>query len=815
MTESRIESLLDAMTLEEQVNLLAGRDFWTTVPVERLAIPAIKVSDGPNGARGGGSFIGGVTAAAFPVAIALSSTWNVDLVHEIGGALAGEALSKGARVLLAPTVNMHRSPLNGRNFECYSEDPYLSAELVVAYITGLQAKGVAATVKHFIANDSEYQRDTISSDVDTRTLHEIYLPPFEAAVKRGKTWALMTSYNRLNGTYVSEQSDLINGLLKTHWGFDGLAMSDWFGTKSTAAGLNGGLDLEMPGPARYRGEKLLAAVQAGETTPAAVREAARRALRLIDRVGGFADPTIAPERADDRPETRALIRRAGAEGIVLLKNDGALPLQASPGMKIAAIGPNAAAAQIMGGGSAQLNPHYSISPLEGLRAALPDALLAHEVGCTNDRLVPTYRGEVTIDFFDGLDMVGAVKHQVKSAEAICMFVGEIGADLDWKNCSARLRSSFVAEHSGEHAIGLVVTGPARVLLNGAVVLDASDWRAGEEYFGNASNERVAHATLNAGQHCELVVEYRAAQNSPPHMSITVIRLGLAPLLGEAAIASAVAVARASDIALLFAGLTGEWDGEGIDRPHMDLSGRQNELIERVAAVNAKTIVVLQTGGPIAMPWLDKVAGVLEAWYPGQECGNAIADVLLGKTDPGGRLPQTFPGRIEDNPAFINYPGEGGHVRYGEGIFIGYRYYEKKKVAPLFPFGFGLSYTSFTVVNLRLSSSVIAPGATFVASIDVVNTGQRAGWCVVQFYIADMKVSVARPDKELKAFSKVWLKPDETKTVEAAFDMRALAFYDSARAAFAAEAGEFELRAGFSSADIHASAPFHLTGDWRE
>ena len=814
MPESRIESLLDAMTLEEQVSLLAGRDFWTTVPIERLAIPAIKVSDGPNGARGGGSFIGGVTAAAFPVAISLAATWNVDLVREIGGALAGEARSKGARVLLGPTVNLHRSPLNGRNFECYSEDPYLSAELVVAYIEGLQAKGVGATVKHFIANDSEYQRNTISSDVDQRTLHEIYLPPFEAAVKRAKTFAVMTSYNRLNGTYVSERAELVNGLLKTQWGFDGLVMSDWFGTQATAAALNGGLDLEMPGPARHRGEKLTAAVRAGETTPAAVREAARRVLRLIERVGGFADPTIPAERAEDLPEVRALIRRAGAEGIVLLKNDGVLPLQAPARLKIAAIGPNAATAQIMGGGSAQLNAHYRVSPLDGLRAALPDATIAHEVGCSNDRLVPVHHGDVTIDFYEGVEWSGPVRHQLKSSQAVCMFLGGAGEGVDWANCSARLCSNFTAGQSGDHALGLIASGPARVRLNGALVLDASDWRAGDEYFGNANDERVTHVALAAGQACELVVEYRSSEPPPP-MGITVIRLGLAPVLGEAAIASTVALAQTSDVALVFAGLTGEWDGEGIDRPHMDLSGRQNELIARVAAANARTIVVLQTGGPVSMPWLDRVAAVLEVWYPGQECGNSIADVLMGKTDPGGRLPQTFPMRLEDNPAYINYPGENGHVRYGEGIFIGYRYYEKKKLAPLFPFGFGLSYTSFAASNLRLSAVVLGPGETLRASIDVANTGRRAGWSVVQFYIADPSASVARPDKELKGFARVWLDPGETKTLEASFDMRALAFFSTTRARFAAEAGDFELLAGFSSADILARAPFRLTGDWRE
>src|SRR5271166_3652805 len=379
MPDLKIEAFLDAMTVEEQISLLAGKDFWTTVPIARLGIPSIKVSDGPNGARGGGAFVGGVTSAAFPVGIALAASWNVELVAEIGGALAKEAKSKGARVLLAPTVNIHRSTLNGRNFECYSEDPFLAGELAVAYIAGLQANGVGATIKHFVGNESEYQRTTMSSDIDERTLREIYMPPFEAAVKRAKTWALMTSYNRLDGTYVSERAEIVNGVLKSEWGFDGVVMSDWSGTKSTAEAMNGGLDLEMPGPARYRGEKLLEAHRDGKVSAQALREASMRLLRLVDRVGAFDDPVIPPERADDRPEVRALIRRAGAEGAVLLKNNGVLPLQPEAGSTIAMIGPNAATAQIMGGGSAQINPHYRVAPLDALRDSVPaDVSVAYE-----------------------------------------------------------------------------------------------------------------------------------------------------------------------------------------------------------------------------------------------------------------------------------------------------------------------------------------------------------------------------------------------------------------------------------------------------
>ncbi len=425
MSEGKIDALLDAMTVEEQISLLAGKEFWTTVPVPRLGIPSIKVSDGPNGARGSGAFVGGVAAAAFPVGVALAASWNVDLVGEVGAALAREAKSKGARVLLAPTVNMHRSTLNGRNFECYSEDPFLTSEIAVAYIRGLQANGVGATVKHFIGNESEYQRTTMSSDIDERTLREIYMPPFEAAVKRAGTWALMTSYNRLDGTYVSERADIVNGVLKAEWGYDGLVMSDWFGTKATAAALNAGLDLEMPGPGRFRGEKLIEAYRAGDAPAPAIRESARRVLRLIERVGAFEDPDIRPERAEDLPETRALIRRAGAEGAVLLKNEGALPLSPKIGSAIAVLGPNARTAQAMGGGSAQLSPHYLVTPFDGLRAALPaEVKLAYEIGADNRRLTAPLTGELVIEFHEGVEFAGPVKHRATTRDGLFMFMGE-------------------------------------------------------------------------------------------------------------------------------------------------------------------------------------------------------------------------------------------------------------------------------------------------------------------------------------------------------------------------------------------------------
>jgi beta-glucosidase len=819
---SRIDELLRAMTVAEKVALLAGSGMWLTTPVERLGIPAIKVSDGPNGARGGGSFAGGsVTSACFPVAIALAASWNTALVERIGGALGEETRSKGASFLLAPTVNIHRSPLNGRNFECYSEDPFLSARLAVAYITGLQSHGVGATVKHFVCNDSEFQRNTISSEVDERTLREIYLPPFEAAVREAGSWAVMSSYNRLNGTYTGEHRGLLVDILKREWGFDGIVMSDWFGTKSTAPAAENGLDLEMPGPPRWRGERLLAAVEAGEVTRRAIDEAARRMLGAIERAGAFAHPEIPEERAIDLPEHRALLREAAAEGIVLLKNDGAvLPLDTATLTSVAIIGPNAKTAQIMGGGSAQVNAHYAVSPFDGLVAQAGEQVeLGYEIGCTNHKQLPRMDNRLvapvgaadgrgfTVTYFNTPDLGGEPVYRTVTSSAEQAWFGDVAPGVQPRGFSARLSASFTPRESGPHTLGLSSAGLSRLLVDGAPVID--NWARqtrGDSYFGTGSSEVTAQVQFEAGRTYELAIEY----SSQGATLLAGVRLGHLPPVAEDSIARAAALAARSDVALVFVGLNGDWESEGHDRPDMELPGQQAALVEAVAAANPRTVVVLQSGSPVSMPWLDKVAAVVQAWYPGQECGNAIADVLLGAANPSGKLPQTFPERLEDNPAFINYPGENGRVRYGEGLFVGYRYYEKKRVAPLFPFGFGLSYTTFAYSEPRLSAEAIGPDERLEISVDVTNTGARAGQEVVQLYVRDPAAKVARPEKELKGFAKVALAPGETKTVTLGLGREELAYWDDVRHAWVAEAGAFELLVGASSRDIRARAEFRLT-----
>ncbi|GHO93913.1 beta-glucosidase [Reticulibacter mediterranei] len=819
----RIEDLLGQMTLQEKVSLLAGSDMWHTVAIERLGIPALKMSDGPNGARGGGSLVGGTKAACFPAGISLASTWNTDLVRRVGQALGQEARSKGAHVLLAPTVNIHRSPLNGRNFENYSEDPYLSARMAVAYINGVQSEGVGTSVKHYICNDSEFERNTINSEVDERTMREIYLPPFEAAIREARSWTIMASYNLVNGVAASENSYLLTEILRDEWGYDGLVVSDWFmSVKSTAPSVNAGLDLEMPGPGVWRGELLLQAVERGEVDEATLDTSIRRLLLLLQRAGVFEHPEEPAEQGIDLPEHRALIREAAAEGIVLLKNEGdVLPLQHEKLNSVAIIGPNAKVARIMAGGSAQVNAHYAITPHDGVAFKLGEQVeIGYELGCPNHKQLPQFEMDQLLagvegnehgwrtDYFNGPALTGSpIYTEISKQPELMWFGSNINPNFDVHNFSMRATARFMPAVTGTYTFSLTSAGLSRFFINDELAVE--NWTQqmrGESYFGMGSTEVKTERDLVVGQEYILTLEYAKNQDG----LIAAVRPGCLPPLPADGIERAVALAGRSDVALIFAGLSGEWESEGFDRPNIDLVGQQNELIERVAAANKRTIVVLNTGSPIAMPWLEQVEAVVQAWFPGQECGNAIADVLFGDVNPSGKLPQTFPVRLEDNPAYINYPGENGKVRYGEGLFVGYRYYEKKKIEPLFPFGFGLSYTTFDYDNLRLSTSSIGPEETLEVQIDITNTGERAGKEIVQVYVRDVQSRLHRPDKELKAFAKVQLEPGEHKTVSLSLARQALAYYDDLAQAWVAEAGEFEVLVGSSSQAIQGKASFTLT-----
>ena len=811
--EEQIDNLLAQMSLEEKVSMMTGSSMWYSTGVERLGIPRLKVTDGPNGARGESRE--GATSACFPCGTALGATFNVDLVEQVGCEIGNEVRSKGAQLLLGPTVNIHRTPLAGRNFECYSEDPFLSGRMAAALIRGVNSTGVGTAVKHLVCNDSEFERMSISSEVGERALREIYLPPFESAVREAGTWSVMSAYNRVNGTHASENRRLLTEILRDEWGFDGFVISDWFGTKSSAPSAEAGLDLEMPGPGVHMGEELLKALRSGEIKEAVIDQSVRRLLRITLRAGVLENSEAIEEHSIDRPEQRALVRRAAAEAIVLLRNEDVLPFDAASLTRLAVIGPNADPAVIQGGGSAQVGPHYTVSPLEGLRERAGSGVeVLFERGCTIHKTLPVLDsrfirrdgGEPGLDiaYYNGLDLEGEPVLEKRGREGQFHWFGPFADEVDVRSFSARICADFTPNESGRFEFALTSAGLSRLRIDGQEVID--NWtqqEPGNFFFGMGSSEVRGDIELEAGRTVHLEIDY-SRQNTP---MLAGIKIGCLSPQQDDAFERAVETARQSDAAVVIVGLDAEWETEGRDRESMELPGRQNELVRAVIQANPRTAVVVNAGSPVAMDWAPLAPALLQLWYPGHEAGNALADVLFGDTDATGRLPTTFPHRIEDNPTHTTYPGENGQVHYGEGVFVGYRYYDHKKIEPLFPFGFGLGYSSFEYANLATSAKTYRPGETIAVSLDVTNTGKRRGSEVVQLYVHDPLSALMRPEQELKAFAKITLDPFESRRVDFELDERSLAYFDPAQNAWVAEPGRFEIRVGASSQDIRQRTHF--------
>ena len=787
----RIDDLLTELTLEEKATLMSGRGVWDVFPVERLEIPSLKVTDGPAGARGAGLLGSGTPALCIPCGSALGATWNPELINQLGKALARETRARGSHVLLAPTVNIHRTPLAGRNFECYSEDPFLTSSIAVEFVKGVQSGGVGTTTKHFVANDSEFERNTIDSVVPERALREIYLAPFEAVVKEAQAWGIMAAYNRLDGVYACENENILTKILRDEWGFDGIVVSDWFATRSTADSVNAGLDLEMPGPVEHYGEKIVELVNSGEIDETTLDSSVRRLLLLLERTGAFEDPLQIPERELENPDDRILVRKAAAESMVLLKNDGLLPFNEEELKSIALIGPNAATAMIMGGGSAQLVPQYVVSPLEAFKNRFENCEIVYEPGTVSDRtsrpiarrILTTENGEqgFSIEYFDGFKCEGtSVATSTKPDGRLLHFERIEGVD-DITSFSFRAKSQLTSDQDGLHTLTLIQAGKARVMVNGETLIDGiSDLiPSGEAFFGLGSEEVSVPLKLNCGETVELVVEY----SSEGSVGLCGVQVGLRPPENEDILEKAVAVAKEADVVVMVVGTDEEWETEGRDRENMDLPGNQSELIRQVSACNSKTLVVVNSGSPITMDWVDEAGAVLVSWFGGQGMSDALVDVVLGDSEPSGRLPTTFPKRLEDTPAFTSYPGENSQVLYAEGVFVGYRWYDTRDIEVVYPFGHGLSYTVFdwSEPDLKKMPSIqeLLEGETVDITISVTNTGDRAGTEVVQCYIEHVSPVLARPKKELKAFKKIYLQPGETKEVEFNLGNRAFAYWDPA------------------------------------
>ncbi|KAJ5547708.1 hypothetical protein N7513_004942 [Penicillium frequentans] len=810
-----VEKAIEELTLGEKVALTAGRDFWHTVPIPRLNIPALRMSDGPNGVRGT-RFFNGIPAACFPCATALGATWDAELLSEVGTLMGDEAIAKGVHIVLGPTINIQRSPLGGRGFESFSEDGVLSGTLAGHLCKAMQDKGVAATLKHFVCNDQEHERMAVNSIITQRALREIYLLPFQLAMRICRSACIMTAYNKVNGTHVSENEFLITDVLRKEWGWDGLVMSDWFGTYSTSDAINAGLDIEMPGKTRWRGEALSHAVSSNKVAQFKLDERVRNVLNLVNWVEPLGIPEGAEEIALNRPEDQALMRRAAAESVVLLKNEGA-PLPLKKDGPLLVIGPNAKQAAYCGGGSASLAPYYTVTPFDGVSAKsngdvkFSQGVYSHKELPLLGPLMKTNDGKTGFTFkvYNEHPSSGTERTVVDELQLI----PSLGFLMDYVNPKIKsltyyvdMEGYFTPEESGLYDFGVTVVGTGRLLIDGEIVVDnTKNQKQGSAFFGTATIEERGEKELKAGQTYKVVFEFGTAPTSDLDTRGIVafgaggFRFGASRRVSqEDLISAAVEQAKTAEQVVIFAGLTSEWETEGYDRDHMDLPPGSDELITRVLAANANAIVVIQSGTPVTMPWVNDARAVVQAWFGGNECGNGIADVLYGDVNPSAKLPVTFPRRLQDNPSYVNFRSERGRVLYGEDIYVGYRYFEKSDLAPAFPFGHGLSYTTFTRSDLSIQTvpeeaKYSESGEPITAAVTVTNTGSIAGAEVVQLWVVPPKTDVNRPVRELKAFQKVFLQPGESKTVQLTVEKKlATSWWDEQREQWISEKGEYEV-----------------------
>lgn len=793
--DRKVDGWVRAMTLEEKVDLLGGVDDFYVRGVPRLGIPRFRMADGPMGVRNDGP------ATAFGGGIALAASWNPELVRRVGVELGRDARAKGVHFLLAPAVNVYRSPLASRNFEYMGEDPFLAARTAVAYIEGVQSQGVSATVKHFMANNSEYDRNNTDSILDERTMREIYMPAFEAAVQKAGVGAVMDSYNLTNGVHMS-QSALNVEVLKKEWGFAGVLMSDWFSTYDGVAAANGGLDIEMPYAKAMTRDALLPAIRDGRVAIATIDDKVRRILGTALRFGWLERPGRDLAISRYNPTSREVALDAAREGIVLLKNDGPLlPLDRARTTSILVVGPNAHPAVWGGGGSSRVEPFSAVSLLEGIaRKAGPRIEVHYTAGLPSLRATvdatPFWTapagGErgLRAEYFANATLGGSPL--LTRVEPRVEIGRTARPDYPEGTLSERWTGYYVAEKAGDCDVFVSSEGDGggfyRLYVDDRLVIDS--WSIARALVDFET------LTLDAGPH-KVVLEHHGRPKWPGVR----LELGISRH-GERVEAAAQALAAKADVVVVAAGFDPGTESEGADRT-FHLPPGQDELIQAMVAANKSVVVVTHSGGAVDMAsWIERVPAVLQAWYPGQEGGTAIAEILFGDVNPSGHLPATFERRLEDNPAHAHYYPLPGTLRvaYEEGVFMGYRGFEKNGTKPLFPFGHGLSYTTFKHDNLTVSPATTRDGRVEV-SFDVTNTGSRAGAEVAQVYVGETHPRVPRPPKELKGFAKVELQPGETRRVTVTLDRRSLSWFDASTRQWRADPGEFQILEGPSSVDI--------------
>ena len=787
--ELRVKDLLGRLTLQEKISLLGGTGF-ATKPIERLGLPELKMSDGPLGVRWDKS-------TAFPAATCMAASWDTSMIDKVGKTIAEELKGKGRNVILGPCVNIARLPLGGRTFEAYGEDPYLASRMAVSYIEGVQSEGAAATVKHFAANNQEYERGFVDEKIDYRTLNEIYFPAFKAAVEEAHVLCVMSAYNKINGQYCSENDYLLKMKLKDDWKFDGLVMSDWGAVHSSIPTANSGLDLEMPTGQYLNDSTLSSAVQSGVIKEETINDKVRRILTVMFKLGLFDKKETADSTLINTLQHRQVAYQAAVEGIVLLKNrKNILPLNLNRVKSIAVIGPNAAVARTTGGGSAMVAPIYSISPLEALRNKLGNKVkinFAEGVNLSDDFkaadpslffLPDKDENGLSAEYFDNMNLSGEPK--VSQTDKTVNF--------NWTGMSPV--SSIPAEHfsvcwttrlkapaTGYYFLDIASDDGSRLYFNKKLVID--NW---SDHPATVNSAKV-HLVKN--KFYSIKLEYYQDAGG------AIARLGLRPAMDDS-FKKAVQVAKESNVAIVFAGTSYEYETEGKDRDDIVLPANQDALINDVAKANKNTIVVMITGSPVEMNgWVGKVSGLVQAWFGGDEAGNAIADVLLGKHDPSGKLPLTFPVRWKDCSAYSSYKKQDSVSDYSDGIFVGYRWFDEKKIKPLFPFGYGLSYTTFSYSNVN----AVSHGYCYEITFKIKNTGKREGVEIPQLYVHDPDKTIISPVKELKRFDRIKLLPGETKDVRFLLMKNDFAHYDAGEEKWITHPGTYDVMIGSSSRDI--------------